>query len=211
MLFISWPEHNLCFRISHAGINLRRIHSDAISFNETAVDYIELIGKLQKRNSVVNTTVLELLKNFPPTARKLREISEERKIPKSEVVTDSAIGPVTDESVLLWMKEFSKNISYLLPITYSLLNPHNISRRDPFPMKTKKHYPQGSRPSPKELSWSSIINHHQLIMHDNDRECYFNWSCRIKRAANILEEIFNMNLAEYYKRSQQTASDFILR
>ncbi len=175
-----------------------------IQFNETVAEYIEFLAKLQNRNEIVNPTVLALLGDLPSISNRLQGIASNSKIHSSDVFQQAT----QDSAATEWLKALSQRILFSLPITYSLLNPLNATDKDPFPNVA---YSMGKRPKDKELSWQSSINFYQYTLRTNDPNCYFNWACRLKRAAEILGAIPRMDPVQFHEKTYQRSSDFVVR
>ncbi len=62
-----------------------------------------------------------------------------------------------------------------------------------------------------ELSWNGWIDYFLRALRHTRSACFYDWGCRIKNAANILETISNMNLDRIANSSRQGAEDFIVK
>ncbi len=198
------------FRLSHAGINAN-FSMDSWSFNESIAEFIEFLAKLEDRNGNINSSVLQLLKELPSIAERLLQIADQRDafFPGTNLFKEVSGPPTNDSASAELLNRVSRRIHGILPITYALLNPFNVSEVDSY--SRVENLTDRSRPKMTEFSWNSWIDYFLQVLRHTEPECFNDWACRIKKAATILNTIFHMDLHWIAESSRQGIDEFIVK
>lgn len=171
------------------------------------MDTVEIFAKLLGKNEVVNKTTMAVLAQLAEIEKFLISISQA--LPR-EKDTDIHLSPNLPSKHSDKLNVFMQQIKGILPVTYSLLIPQNVTKKnglvDQIAVPSIPHTATDT-----EKFWILSVYYHAQNMLNVERSCYKNWTCRFQKAADILHKIWNLNLQTFRDNSVQSVDELLLR